>query len=151
MDCPNDRYVNDDEICQAVAGMLARINVKVTVNAQPKAKFFEFAGSTGKYDSSFNILGWTPGSFDSHNVLTNIAGCRDADGKGGLFNYGGYCNPKVDELAGLIGVETDPRKRDEMIYQAFKIVHDEVGLMPLHQQALAWGVSKSVDHLATRR
>ena len=77
-------------------------------------------------------------------MLTNIAGCRDADGKGGLFNYGGYCNPKVDELAGLIGVETDPRKRDEMIYQAFKIVHDEVGLMPLHQQALAWGVSKSV-------
>jgi peptide/nickel transport system substrate-binding protein len=144
MDCPNDRYVNDDEICQAVAGMLARINVKVTVNAQPKAKFFEFAGSTGKYDSSFNILGWTPGSFDSHNVLTNIAGCRDADGKGGLFNYGGYCNPKVDELAGLIGVETDPRKRDELIYQAFKIVHDEVGVMPLHQQALAWGVSKSV-------
>jgi peptide/nickel transport system substrate-binding protein len=106
MDCPNDRYVNDDEICQAVAGMLARINVKVTVNAQPKAKFFEFAGSTGKYDSSFNILGWTPGSFDSHNVLTNIAGCRDADGKGGLFNYGGYCNPKVDEAG-----RTD-RRRD---------------------------------------
>ena len=145
MDCPNDRYVNDAAICQAVAGMLARINVKVTLNAQPKAKFFEFAGPTGKYDSSFNMLGWTPGSFDSHNVLTNIIGCRDADGKNAQFNYGGYCNPKVDGLAKLITSETDQTKRDGMIFDAFKMVHDEVGILPLHQQALAWGVSKSVS------
>ena len=144
MDCPNDRYVNDEEICQAVAAMLSRIDVKVALNAQPKAKFFEFAGSTGKYDSSFNMLGWTPGSFDSHNVLANIVGCRDENGKGGLFNYGGYCNPTVDALTNQIGVEIDKTKRDDLIYQAFKIVHDEAGLLPLHQQALAWGVSKSV-------
>ncbi len=145
MDCPNDRYVNDAAICQAVAGMLARINVKITLNAQPKAKFFEFAGPTGKYDSSFNMLGWTPGSFDSHNVLANIIGCRDADGKNAQFNYGGYCNPKVDELAKLITSETDQTKRDGMIFEAFKIVHEEVGILPLHQQALAWGVAKSVS------
>ncbi len=145
MDCPNDRYVNDAAICQAVAAMLARIDVKVTLNAQPKAKFFEFAGVTGKFDSSFNMLGWTPGSFDSHNVLTNIAGCRDADGKGAVFNYGGYCNPKVDELAKQISAEIDTKKRDGLIYDAFKILHEEVGLLPLHQQALNWGVSKSVS------
>jgi peptide/nickel transport system substrate-binding protein len=144
MDCPNDRYVNDAAICQAVAAMLARINVKVTLNAQPKAKFFEFAGSTGKFDSSFNMLGWTPGSFDSHNVLVNIVGCRDADGKGAQFNYGGYCNPKVDALAKSIASETDAAKRDGMIFDAFKIIHEDVGVMPLHQQALGWGVSKAV-------
>jgi peptide/nickel transport system substrate-binding protein len=145
MDCPNDRYVNDAAICQAVAAMLARINVKVSLNAQPKAKFFEFAGMTGKYDSSFNMLGWTPGSFDAHNVLANISGCRDADGKGALFNYGGYCNARHDELAKLIAVETDTAKRDAMILEAFKIVHDEAGFLPLHQQALGWGVAKSVS------
>jgi peptide/nickel transport system substrate-binding protein len=145
MDCPNDRYVNDASICQAVAAMLARINVKVTLNAQPKAKFFEFAGPTGKYDSSFNMLGWTPGSFDSHNVLVNISGCRDADGKGAQFNYGGYCNPKHDELAKKIASETDIAKRDAMILEAFKMIHDEAGFLPLHQQALGWGVSKSVS------
>ena len=64
MDCPNDRYVNDEAICQAVAAMLARANVKVQLNAQPKAKYFEKAGPTAKYDSSFNLLGWTPGSFE---------------------------------------------------------------------------------------
>ena len=142
MDCPNDRYVNDEAICQAVAAMLARANVKVQLNAQPKAKYFEKAGPTAKYDSSFNLLGWTPGSFDSWNVLGNITHCRDASGKGGQFNYGGYCNPKVDALADKILVESDTAKRDAMILEAFKIVHEEAGIIPLHQQTLAWGVSK---------
>jgi peptide/nickel transport system substrate-binding protein len=142
LDCPNDRYVNDEAICQAITTMLARVGVKVNLLAQPKAKYFEKAGPTRKYDSAFNLLGWTPGSFDSWNVLANLAGCRDADGKGGTFNYGGYCNPKVEDLNKRILVESDTKKRDDLIYEAFKIVHDEVGLIPLHQQALAWGVSK---------
>jgi peptide/nickel transport system substrate-binding protein len=144
MDCPNDRYVNDAAICQAVAAMLSKINVKVTLNAMPKAKFFELAGSTGKYDSSFNMLGWTPGSADSLNILVNIAGCRDENGKGGTFNYGGYCNPKIEALAKQVSTETDQTKRNGLIAEAFKILHEEVALLPLHQQSLAWGVSKNV-------
>ncbi len=142
MDCPNDRYVNDEAICQAVVAMLARIGVKANLQAQPKAKYFEKAGPTRKYDSSFNLLGWTPGSLDSANVIKNIAGCRDADGKGGTFNYGGYCNKKVEELGDQVLVETDLAKRDALIAEAFRIVHDEVGLIPLHQQSIAWGISK---------
>jgi peptide/nickel transport system substrate-binding protein len=145
LDCPNDRYVNDEGICQAVAQMLSRIDIKVKLNAMPKAKYFQKAGSTDKYDSSFSLLGWTPGSFDSWNVIANIMGCRDANGKGGLFNYGGYCNQRVEELAQKILVETDTAKRDDMIAEAFKINHEEVGVLPLHQQTLAWGVSKKVD------
>jgi peptide/nickel transport system substrate-binding protein len=142
MDCPNDRYVNDEAICQAVAAMLARIDVKVTLNAMPKAQYFEKAGSPKKFDSSFNLLGWTPGSFDSWNVISNLLGCRDADGKGAQFNYGGYCNPKIDTLAKQILGENDVAKRDALIAEAYRINHDEVGIIPLHQQALAWGVSK---------
>jgi peptide/nickel transport system substrate-binding protein len=145
MDCPNDRYVNDEGICQAVTAMLARAGVKVTLNAISKARYFQKAGPTDKYDSSFNLLGWTPGSFDSWNVLANIAGCRDAAGTGSQFNFGGYCNPKVDALAKEILVENDTKTRDDLIAQAFKIVHEDAGLIPLHQQALVWGVSKKVD------
>lgn len=145
MDCPNDRYVNDAAICQAVAAMLARVNVKVKLNAMPKAQFFEKAGPTKKYDSSFNMLGWTPGSFDSLNIFVNIIGCRDADGKGGTFNYGGYCNKKVDELGKQIAIEVDKSKRDAMILEGFNIANEEAGLLPLHQQALAWGASKDFN------
>jgi peptide/nickel transport system substrate-binding protein len=144
MDCPNDRYVNDEQICQAVVGMLARAGVKVNLNAQPKAKYFAKVLATGDYDTSFYLLGWTPGSFDSHNVLTNITGCRDASGKGGPFNLGGYCNPKIDELAKQILVENDAAKRDGLIKQAYEIERADASHVPLHQQALAWGVSKKV-------
>ena len=70
MDCPNDRYVNDAAICQAVVGMLARIGVKVNLLAQPKAQYFAKVLKPGGYQTSFYLLGWTPGTSDSHNVLT---------------------------------------------------------------------------------
>jgi len=144
MDCPNDRYVSDEEICQAVAAMLGRIGVKLTVNALPKAKYFEKAGPK-KYDSSFNLLGWTPSSLESYGVLTNLLRCRDKDGKGGTFNFGGYCNPQVDALIDRILVEADTAKRDDLITEAFRLVHADVGVIPLHQQSLAWGVSRKIN------
>ena len=142
LDCPNDRYINDEEICQAVAIMLARIGIVVKVNALPKARFFEKAGPTRKYDSSFNLVGWN--AFDSWAPLTNVVRCRDADGKGGTFNFGGYCNPKIDKLTDAILVEPDTNRRNDMIAQAFRMLHEDAGIIPLHQQALAWGVAGGV-------
>src|SRR5260370_7270275 len=40
MDCPNDRYLNDAAICQAVVGMLPRIGVKETLPAPPTPQYF---------------------------------------------------------------------------------------------------------------
>ena len=77
MDCPNDRYVNDAAICQAVVGMLARIGVKINLLAQPKAQYFAKVLKPGGYQTSFYLLGWTPGTSDAHNVLYDIMGCRD--------------------------------------------------------------------------
>jgi peptide/nickel transport system substrate-binding protein len=145
MDCPNDRYVNDAAICQAVVGMLARIGVKVTLLAQPKAQYFAKVLKPGGYQTSFYLLGWTPGTLDSHNVLHDIMGCRD-DPKSnrGEANLGGYCNKKVDELAEKVLQESDSNKRDLLIKEAFEIANKDFGYIPLHQQALAWGVSKKV-------
>ena len=64
MDCPNDRYVNDEAICQAVTAMLSRVGIKINLLAQPKAKYFAKILVSGGYDTSFFLLGWTPGSFD---------------------------------------------------------------------------------------
>ena len=146
MDCPNDRYVNDEAICQAVVSMLARINVKVNLNAQPKAKYFAKVLAPG-YDTSFYLVGWTPSSQDSHNILFEIAGCRkpgDKSGRGG-WNLGGYCNPKIDEIADKVEGETDKVKRDAEIKEGYDTIQADWGYIPLHQQALAWGVSKKVN------
>ncbi len=145
MDCPNDRYVNDGPICQAVVGMLARVGIKVNLNAQPKGNYFAKVLKSGNYNTSFYLLGWTPGTFDSHNVLFDIMGCRDNPSSSrGESNLGNYCNKELDALTDKILVEADTKKRDEMIKQAFRIGYNDYGYIPLHQQALAWGVSKSV-------
>jgi peptide/nickel transport system substrate-binding protein len=143
MDCPNDRYVNDAAICQAVVGMLARVGIKVNLMAQPKAQYFAKVLKPGGYQTSFYLLGWTPGTSDSHNVLYDIMGCRD-DPKSsrGEANLGGYCNKKMDEVADKVLIEPDMAKRDLLIKQAFEIAAKDFAYIPLHQQALAWGVSK---------
>lgn len=145
MDCPNDRYVNDEAICQAVVSMLARAGIKVNLTAQPKALYFAKAGKSGGYTTSLSLLGWTPGTFDSHNVLYDVMGCRDVPGTSrGETNYGGYCNKELDALTDQVLVETDAAKRNQLIKKAFEIATKDYSHVPLHQQALAWGVSKKV-------
>ncbi len=141
MNCPNDRYVNDGNICQAVAANLARVGVKVNLQAETKGTYFP---KILRRDTSFYMLGWTPGTYDSHNALNALMRCVDDSGSG-QFNLGSYCNPKVDELTKQIQSETDKTKRDAMIREAFKIHSDDVGHLPLHQQALAWGVANNVS------
>jgi peptide/nickel transport system substrate-binding protein len=145
MDCPNDRYVNDAAICQAVVGMLARIGIKVNLMAQPKALWFAKILKSGGFNTSFYMLGWTPSTLDSHNVLYEIMGCRDNPASSrGDTNVGGYCNKDLDALTDKVLQETDPSKRDLLIKAAYEIGIKDYGYIPLHQQALAWGVSKKV-------
>jgi len=74
-DCPNDRYVNDEAICQAVVAMLARIGVKANLLAQTRAKYFAKINAPG-YNTSFYMLGWTPGTYDALDALKALAGTR---------------------------------------------------------------------------
>ncbi len=144
MDCPNNRYVNDEAICTAVVAMLAKIGVKVNLLAQPKAQYFAKVLAP-KLDTSFYLLGWTPGSFDSWNPLYNLHGCYSKETGSGKFNLGRYCNPEVDALTAKILTETDDAKRNALIQQAWKITLDDIAYIPLHQQAVAWGVSDRVS------
>jgi peptide/nickel transport system substrate-binding protein len=141
MNCPNDRYVNDAEICQAVVGMLARIGIKVDLTAETKAIYFPKAL---RRDISFCMLGWTPATLDSHNALFALM-ATPGEGGQGQFNLGAYSNPRVDELTVRIASETNPAKRQAMIAEAFKIHADDIGHLPLHVQPLVWGVKKNVE------
>jgi len=141
LNCPNDRYVNDSEICQAVAVMLARIGVKVDLAAEAKATYFPKVLSR---NTSFYLLGWTPASYDSHNPLFAVMS-TPGEGWQGQFNLGNYSNASLDELTRQIATETDPTKRQAMITDAFRIHADDVGHLPLHQQMVTWGMKKNVD------
>ncbi len=141
MNCPNDRYVNDGAICQAVAANLARVGVKIKLEVETKGTYFP---KILRRDTSFYMLGWTSSTVDAHNVLYAIMSSPGEGGRG-QFNLGAYSNPKVDQLTAAIASETDQKKRNEMIHEAIKIHQDDVGHIPLHQQALNWGAKKNVD------
>ena len=142
IDCPNDRYVNDEAICQAVAAMLARIGIRVDVNAQTRARYFaEILGP--RYNTSFYMLGWTPSTYDAGDAFFNLMATRG--GTRGQFNVGGWSNARFDQLTDAIAVETDPAKRMAMIREAAKIHIDEVGHIPLHQQQVVWAARSNID------
>ena len=142
LDCPNDRYVMDEQICTAIVPMLARVGIKVDLNAQTKTKFFTKILAPN-YDTDFYMLGWTPATYDAHNVLYTLLGTRD--GKRGEVNVGGYSNPELDTLIEKIGLETDQTKRNDMIHQSIQIVQKDVASLPLHQQVIVWAAKANVE------
>ncbi len=140
MDCPNDRYVNDEKICQAVVGMLARIGIKVNLLAQTRTKYFEKILAR---NTTFSLLGWQPLSYDAHSTFQETT--QTPAGKSGTYNVGNYSNPKIDELIGAMETETDPAKRQAIISEALTLEKTDIAHIPLHQAALSWGVRKGVS------
>ena len=141
MNCPNDRYVNDAAICQAVAANLARAGVKVNLQTETKVSYFP---KILRRDTSFYLLGWTPSTGDAHDPLAALMATPTDKGQG-QFNLGSYSNPKLDELTLKVQSETDDKKRMEYIREAYKIHQDDIGHIPLHQQALAWAYNSRVS------
>lgn len=135
LDCPNDRYVNDDAICQAIAPMLARIGIRLTVNLMPRAQYFP---KLARLDTSFFLLGWSAGTYDAHHPLRFLVHGRDPARSLGSWNYTGYDRPEVNGLIGAIGQEFDPARRQSLLDQAAAMLRADSIYLPLHHQALAW-------------
>lgn len=135
MDCPNDRYVNDEAICTAIVAMLARVGIRVTLAAQTRVRYFAEINAP-RYNTSFYLLGWTPATSDAHNALFNLLGTRD--GTRGVFNNGGYSNPRMDSLISRIATETDQEARQRLISEAAALIRDDIPNIPLHQQQIVW-------------
>jgi peptide/nickel transport system substrate-binding protein len=136
LDCPNDRYVNDAAICDAVAAMLGRVGIKVTVNARP---FREVFPKINKRQTDFYLFGWFSGTFDAQTNFLNLVR-SDAP-----FNATGYANPLVDGLIDAIGAEVSTYARDGMIEEVWRTVRDDLVHVPLHQQPLAWAMRDTLD------
>jgi peptide/nickel transport system substrate-binding protein len=141
LDCPNNRYVNDEEICIALAAMWAQIKVRLKVNAMPRATFFP---KMEKWDTSMYMLGWGGAVTDAETVLTPVM--RNPGPKGeGLYNYGRSRNDKFDQLAAASSVEADPKKREELIKAALREWKEQAHTIPLHRQVIPWAMRDTVQ------
>ena len=143
MDCPNNRYVNDEEICIAVTGMLAKIGVKVNLVTMPRANYFP---KLEKHDTSFYMLGWGGAITDPQTTLDPVLHSPpNATSKKGLYNYGRYSNPKMDQAINAAAIETDPEKRKQFVRQALSEHRQQVHHIPLHRQFIPWAARANVD------
>ncbi|HET9763570.1 MAG TPA: ABC transporter substrate-binding protein [Casimicrobiaceae bacterium] len=146
LDCPNNRYVNDEKICQALAAMWSQVGVTTDVTAMPRANYFP---KLEKLDTSLYMLGWGGAATDPIFILQPVL--RTANNRGdGEYNYGRYSNPKLDGLIDQIKTELDADKRRRLINEALMIEHDEFLNLPLHRQVIPWASRSNVTavHLA---
>ena len=149
LDCPNNRYINDEEICKAIVTMWAQIGLKVSLNAMPRATYFP---KIQKFDTSAYLLGWGVPTFDALYSLQSLARTIGKDGDGN-FNLGRVSNPAFDKLVDAMKSEMDPKKRNGLIAEALMLHNREVMHIPLHNQVIPWAMRKNVNvvHRADNR
>ena len=141
IDCPNNRYVNDEEICLSLASMWAQIKVRLKVNAQPRTLWFP---RMEKLDTSLYLLGWGGAVTDAETTLTPVMRFPAPNGVG-LYNWGRVKNERFEELAIASGLEADPKKREELVKAALREYQSQVHLIPLHRQMIPWATRSHVD------
>jgi peptide/nickel transport system substrate-binding protein len=143
LDCPNNRYVNDEEICQALVGMWAKAGVRAKLNAIP---FSTHIPKILKNDTSAYMLGWGVATFDGLYTLQSLVRTKTT-GADGSFNCGRVSDPKLDQLIDAMKTETDVKKRDALLRQALVMTRDEAYYVPLHHQMRPWAMKKNVSTL----
>ena len=142
MMAPNNRYVNDDKIAQAVAAMLSKINIKVDLQTMPKAQYWPLFDERA---ADIMMIGWHSDTEDSANFYEFLAMTPDSDTGMGAYNSGNYSSEFVDESTMIANMETDPATRASMLQAIEERMYQEAGFIPLHWQNLAWAARKGVE------
>jgi peptide/nickel transport system substrate-binding protein len=147
--CPNNRYINDEEICQAVTAMWSKIGVKAKLRTLPLVTYFPMIQ---RYEASIYMLGWGVPTFDALYSLQSLVRTVGAGGDGN-YNVGRYSNPQMDALVERIKKETDLVNRNDLIEKALLLSHQDVSHLPLHNQTIPWAMKKNVEmvHRADNR
>lgn len=141
LDCPNNRYINDEEICQTLASMWARLGVKVRVNAMPRVTYFP---KIQKLDTSMYMLGWGGAITDAETTFTPVLRAR-GEGGVGAWNFGNAKDAKLEELAAASSKEADPKKREQLVKAALARHNELVLNIPLHRQVIPWAARANVE------
>ncbi len=140
--CPNNRYLNDESVCQAMVSMLARVGLEARLHAMPVSNYWPELRADN-YD--MYLLGWSPGTFDAEHPIRFLAATPNSEKRLGSWNFGGYSNARVDALLPRIQSELDDNVRQAMLDEVAGILIDETAYVPLYVQPLVWGVRSNVS------
>ncbi len=140
---PNNRYINDEQVAQAVAQMLTRLGVQTRVEAMP---FAAYLGRVRKEEFAFTMIGW--GSFAGDLALRSLIAGPNQDKGYGAWNWGRYQNSKLDSLVDQALGSIDMKKREALAREAAALVARDTALIPLYHQYVTWAMKKELDYVA---
>ena len=138
--CPNDRYVNDQAICEAVTSQLAQIGIRANLVVQPNSAHFRLIQNEA---SDLYLLGWGVPTFDSQYIFSNLYHTKTE--KAGHWNGTRYSNAEVDSMIDSLSTETDLVRRNETIARLWQILQDEMIYVPIHIQTLAYAMKPDLE------
>jgi len=147
--CPNNRYVNDEQICQAITAMWAKVGVRAKLRTLPLVTYFPMIQ---RHEASIYMLGWGVPTFDALYSLQSLVRTKTT-GADGNYNVGRYSNAKMDQIVDRIKTETDSLIRKRLMAEALQLQNDTVAHIPLHNQFIPWAAKKSIEtvHRADNR
>ena len=147
--CPNNRYINDEAICQAVTAMWSKVGVKAKLRTLPLATYFPMIQ---RYEASIYMLGWGVPTFDGLYSIQSLVRSVGAGGDGN-YNVGRYSNPQMDALVERTKKETNLKLRTDLLSKALMLQNEDVAHIPLHNQVIPWAMKKNIDvvHRADNR
>lgn len=132
---PNDRYINDEKVAQAVAQFLSRIGIETTVDASTKSVFFK---RRNDYEFSMYLAGWGSGTGEMSSPLRALVATPDKEKGYGGTNRGRYSNPALDALIEQALATLDEAEREKLLQQASAMVIQDYGILPLHYEVTSW-------------
>jgi len=139
LNCTNDSFVNDERICQALVGMMAKIGIKVHLDVQPAGVVFPMVGNG---NTDFYLMGWGASTFDSQYIFDNLVHSR-SEGRGAWSSVN-FNNAEIDAKIATLGSEADIEKRNATIAEIWEVVQDESFYLPIHAQMLARAAHKNI-------
>jgi peptide/nickel transport system substrate-binding protein len=142
LDCPNNRYINDAEVCAALAAMWAKIGVRASVNAQPLQTFFP---KIQRKDTSMYFLGSGSATLDAYYPFQIHLLPPDGKTGDGVWNLGGYSNPLLTDIVRQFRAELQQDKRNALIRRAVEIYKQDIANLPLYHQEIAWAARSGID------
>ncbi|MBN2752964.1 MAG: ABC transporter substrate-binding protein, partial [Rhodospirillaceae bacterium] len=141
---PNDRYMNDEKVAQAIAQYWTRIGVKTSVDASTKSVFFS---RRNKFEFSAYLAGWGSGTGEASSPLKSLVACRKPEIGFGSTNRSRYCSEKMDAILSEALATINDKKRESLLQQASAVVASETGIVPVHFEKTPWAMRKGLTYV----
>lgn len=140
---PNDRYINDAQVAQAVAQFWTRLGVRTDVSAATATVFF---ANRNKFAYPVYLAGWGASTNEMSSPLRSLVATRvPAEGMG-TTNFSGYSNPQMDETLKKALATVDDNERNQLLQEASQLVIEDFGILPLHYEVTPWAMRKGLTY-----